>query len=287
MNKIIGVHGLNEKPAEDILTGYWREAIDEGLSRNLRNLGPPDYKFDLFYWAGLMGHSEKTLSAEEKSRYVRYPVDGPLPEFEEGFATFLREKLRATGGFLADGIGGIFGREALSPRLLLRKFPDLFRYYHDETLAAQLRDEFRKKLMASDGHKLIILAHSMGSIIAMDTLRGMRDERIGTPGDIGFFSIGSPLGLPYVIYRQKKEFGASKTPDAVGLWINFSDLGDKICFDAWLDDDYAANDQGLLVQDEIVENTFEGNEHEAYGYLRTPELSRAIRDFFSREARPA
>ena len=46
---IIGIHGLANKPPEDVLSGWWQDAIYEGLE-NLGG-GAPAIEFDMVFWA--------------------------------------------------------------------------------------------------------------------------------------------------------------------------------------------------------------------------------------------
>ncbi|MEO0454174.1 MAG: hypothetical protein AAFY98_08565, partial [Verrucomicrobiota bacterium] len=92
-------------------------------------------------------------------------------------------------------------------------------------------------------------------------------------------TIGSPLGLPYVVFKQKEDFQEACTPQNVTTWINFADKRDKVCFDCHLRDDYQANDLGTRVVDDLIHNTFDEDPHRSFGYLRSPELSRALKKY--------
>ena len=76
-----------------------------------------------------------------------------------------------------------------------------------------------------------------------------------------------------------------RTPTVVtGSWMNFADRDDKVAADYYLRDDYAANQLGVRVQDDLVANSYRNldgreNQHKSYGYLRTPELSEHVADF--------
>jgi hypothetical protein len=49
--------------------------------------------------------------------------------------------------------------------------------------------------------------------------------------------------------------------------------------DAHLAGDFEANGRGILVEDDLVANDWGGIHHKSYGYLRTPEVSKVIRNF--------
>ncbi len=139
-----------------------------------------------------------------------------------------------------------------------------------------IRDRLNQVLNKYTGKKIMLIAHSMGSIIAYDVLaRPLPQVRVET-----FITMGSPLGIPFIINRTKRELGLIHsqdiqlaTPSAVnGNWFNFSDLEDKIATSYRLSDKYRQNEKGVKAEDFIVYNDYEHNgernPHKSYGYLR-------------------
>ena len=94
-----------------------------------------------------------------------------------------------------------------------------------------------------------------------------------------FITIGSPLGLPHVMYKIEEENSLLRTPSIVRKWSNFSDRRDPVAIDTHLSDDYDANDMGVVVKDDLVLNDWGGINHKSYGYLRTPEVLKVIKNF--------
>ena len=104
-------------------------------------------------------------------------------------------------------------------------------------------------------------------------------------------TIGSPLGLPHVKTKILNEAGASGAADALctpenvtGSWMNYWDRRDGVAIDGHLRDDFRANDAGVRVVDDLVDNSYIGlakkpNYHKSYGHLRTPEISKQIKTF--------
>ena len=128
----------------------------------------------------------------------------------------------------------------------------------------------------------MIVAHSMGAIVAYDVLRliGQRspDTQIPVPHLV---TIGAPLGLtPVKGEILKAHNGRLRTPSVVTrAWANFSDPDDYVCLDTHLADDYDSNSSGIEVRDRLVHNDYADNPHKSYGYLRTPELSEHVARF--------
>lgn len=127
----------------------------------------------------------------------------------------------------------------------------------------------------------MLIAHSMGSIIAYEVLR---DAGRALPGlQISrFVTAGSPLGLAAV-----KEIVAAplRVPECVARWSNFADPRDRVArWDTCLSEDYRANSSGVTISDQLVINGYvspsgKPNPHKIYGYLRTPEISELIAGF--------
>jgi len=70
----------------------------------------------------------------------------------------------------------------------------------------------------------------------------------------------------------------------VKRWTNFADRRDPVALDVHLADDYAPNDRGVQVKDDLVVNGYsnragKANYHKMYGYPRAPELSEIVRAF--------
>ena len=137
----------------------------------------------------------------------------------------------------------------------------------------------------------MLVAHSMGSIVAYDVLSFYKNN----PYISTFVTMGSPLGLPIVESKIFEEFHEIQlepktliTPNSiVEHWYNFSDIHDKVAFNFKLSDDYAANDGGVKPVDFLVNNDYsmngKANPHKSFGYLRAPEFSKILQKFILEE----
>jgi len=96
----------------------------------------------------------------------------------------------------------------------------------------KVREELRNRLLAKlreaaeKGEKLVLVTHSMGTIIAYDVLRNCAD----CPPVDTLFTLGSPLGVTEV-QEQLLAKGKSKVdfPSGLGRWINVYDPLDPVC----------------------------------------------------------
>ncbi len=193
---------------------------------------------------------------------------------------------------------------AVADWFLARVLKDLSFYYSDhrilnrdkpkrlESARRVLRDELARELIKYRNRDTMLIAHSMGSIIAYDVLRELGTDPQNRVSDL--ITIGSPLGLPHVkgkILDEAEDDGREvkvRTPTMVKRrWVNFADKRDPVAMDERLRDDYEANASGVRVEDDLVSNTYhikvngedKKNHHKSYGYLRTPEFTRALADF--------
>ena len=151
-----------------------------------------------------------------------------------------------------------------------------------------LMDELTNTIVPLKGQRMMLIAHSMGSIIAYDVLRDLGQQDSGFPVH-HFVTIGSPLGLGFIkgnIYSERSYASVPvRTPTVVReRWVNYADRTDPVAVDSHLRDDFRANDDGIRVEDDMVFNDYvtstgERKPHKSYGYLRTPELSQHIREF--------
>ncbi|MGB5354200.1 MAG: hypothetical protein WBN32_11360 [Woeseia sp.] len=132
------------------------------------------------------------------------------------------------------------------------------------------------KAAAAAGRPVLLLAHSMGSVIAFDALWQLtRDERYN--GEISLLlTMGSPLGQRYVQRRLLgyKQAGAARYPDNIRNWINLAAIGELTALDMTLADDFGHMQQLGLVESIRDFSTFNWyrdhgalNVHAEYGYL--------------------
>jgi len=209
--------------------------------------------------------------------------------------------------FLSRQLNRIFLNDDLSlnytyitDAIVSKYFKDLDIYYskkvtnengHIGLVHDLIRERLVAKLKEHKNDDIMLISHSMGSIIAFDVLTFLAPEiRINT-----FITIGSPLGLPVVISKIASEHKQmrnttrlmSTPPGIFNNWINFSDILDKVAFNYKLSDDFSENNLGIKPVDFLVINNYEFNEirnpHKSFGYLRTSEFSRILNDFILSE----
>ena len=301
---IIGIHGLANKPDDRTLSDWWEASIREGLNKNL-GVHDADFDYVMVYWADLLYKSpqHQDVAFDFDSQYNSQPYvearHNALKEYTEGWLDSARAAASAIGGSALDSIRGYVGLDTVADWILGQKLKDLDFYYDSDRQIrdrnAQMRrardvlmDELMSALLPLKGRRLMLIAHSMGSIVAYDVLRnlGQRDSSFPVHQ---FVTIGSPLGMPHVkanIHGERSHADSPvRTPTVVTEgWVNYADRGDPVAVDTHLRDDFTSNSVGVRVQDDLVVNDYvspigDKNSHKSYGYLRTPEISRLIKQF--------
>jgi len=156
---------------------------------------------------------------------------------------------------------------------------DLRRYVRNvNDIGEHTREMLKMPLRAAhESHRpVLLIAHSMGSVIAYDSLWEMsHDARDELQLDV-FLTMGSPLGQNYLQRRILGHdlSGTARYPENIRRWINLAAVGDMTAIDPVL-----KNDFGEMLDLDIVEciddieiyNFFrlqgELNVHAEYGYL--------------------
>lgn len=292
---VIGIHGLANKPARAVHRQGWIKSIHEGLAKNTAHVSPPIQtfeveRFDDVYWADLMYPAPRDVEPYAEAK------PGGLKLYKDKHLDDLRAQLQGGLGWIADKVKGTLGFDAVADVVLEAKLKDLAFYYDDartiaDRNAAQrkarevLQEELINAMLPHKGKDIMLVGHSMGSIIAYDVCRRLgREDSSWRVHHL--VTLGSPLGLPHVKLKAEEFFKAGvygdaclRTPTIVsGSWINFADPKDPVAFDTHLNDDFAPNAGGVQVRDDLILNDYEwngkANRHKIFGYLRAPEFSR-------------
>jgi len=302
-NVIIGIHGLGNKPPKSLLEQWWRLAMTEGLKSNGVSSVLP--KFEMVYWADIV--YDKPLNESEKDLTSQYYIDERYSKAPEYFPLEDHETRKKIVDFLGRQMNRLFLNDDLTlnytfitDTIVNKYFKDLEFYYKENYTGENgekhkasevIRERLLRILEEHSDDDIMLISHSMGSIIAFDVLAFVAPHlTIKT-----FITMGSPLGIPVVISKiasEQKLRGNVTThmitpPGIVGNWYNFSDILDKVAFNYKLSDDFSENTFRVKPSDFLVVNTYEmngiRNPHKSYGYLRTPEFSKILNEFILAE----
>jgi hypothetical protein len=232
MTVIAGVHGaFHEMWGPSQLMGRWQPALADGVTIAGGSL--PDGALTMAFYGDLYRHD---------------PGDGALTD------EALRDVARASG--LADLAQQMLGPDAaavlakvIGEDMLRRTVDQVGHYFGDEQVRTAVRDRVCA-VMAADTR--VVVAHSLGSIVAYDCLRAHPEWPVET-----FVTIGSPLGnQALVTARLEADPG---WPGGLRRWVNVTAPTDQVCAGTTLAGTY--DDR---IEDVVVDNGHRGHDPEPY-----------------------
>jgi hypothetical protein len=170
---------------------------------------------------------------------------------------------------------------------------DLRRYQRNQNEIAEHARQMLKmplRSAAESGRPVLLIAHSMGSVIAWDSLWQMsHNERDHVHIDT-LLTMGSPLGQRFVQRRLQgcREEGGENYPLGIDRWVNLAAVGDLTAVDPELADDFGSMvERGLVstIDDRELHNYFrlDGvlNVHAEYGYLVNSVTAGIVADWWT------
>ena len=277
--RVIFVPGMKPKPPADIHHRELYRCLLEGLRRvspQVTQLFPKE-ALTLIPWTYLFYGKNRDIELDRPGikRILETPeaIPDDIEEIES-LAIRIARMLRILGDTLP-----AFGRLIVKPEMRLT-ITEAHRYLQDRRhVATEIRSLLREALIEawSARERVLLIGHSLGSVIAYDTLwelsRGKRE-----PGQIDLFiTLGSPLGSRMI---QKGLCGAERSgrqsyPTNIAHWLNFSARGELTAFRPELKPFFGEMvELGLLRSLRDVTgfyNHFRGNDgldvHSSYGYL--------------------
>jgi len=164
------------------------------------------------------------------------------------------------------------------------------RYFENtEGIASRIREKLKDQIKSAwlENRKILLIGHSMGSIISYDALWELGRVE-GYLGKIDMFlTLGSPLGMRFVQHRlvDAAVGNGIKYPNNIRQWLNISAMGDLTALDPYLAGDFENMvNRGLTesIRDEHrdIYNYFVStqglNVHRSYGYLVNEKVGSAI-----------
>lgn len=274
MTQIVAVHGIGQQQSgRHQMVAHWDRAMRDGVERALGRdgLAALELYFDLAFYGDLFlaptsvptkGPAEySTLTEDDISYFVEIqdevatevPVTLPdkgvreLPPAVAKLATWLDRKFGAAGRVM------FFG-----------DLKQVRRYQDDDRLAQGIRDRVVEALR--DGAEILV-AHSLGSVVAYEVLCLTTDHTVQT-----LVTLGSPLALPSVARRLRDQSPPDTRvlPPGLTRWVNIYDPSDAVACAGGVSPIWPQ------VIDVTVNN--ERDPHSVYAYLGKEATGRAITD---------
>jgi hypothetical protein len=170
---------------------------------------------------------------------------------------------------------------------------DLRRYQRNQNEIAEHTRQMLKmplRSAAESGRPVLLIAHSMGSVIAWDSLWQMSHNERDHVHINTLLTMGSPLGQRFVQRRLQgfRDEGGDRYPLGIDRWVNLAAVGDLTAVDSELAVDFGAMvERGLVstIDDRELHNFFrlDGvlNVHAEYGYLANSVTAGIVADWWT------
>jgi hypothetical protein len=313
------VHGLSSKPPATELLGQWKRTLLANIRADDSDLATAmngnEELFRMAYWADAVpDHVEdppvtfaRARKAVDRVIGARRRAGGNL---HIGSAGWRAAEVKRFGPGIVDALATSL---SVKPAVVENHMREVRLYHRDQYIADRIREPLERELRDAwdAGRSVVLVTHSMGSVIAYDVLwrfshrsepryRSYRRRRVDL-----LVTLGSPLGdaklRGFMLIDRWKDASrvGTKTerrryfPTNIGALHNYSAYGDLVCHGATLTGDffgglrdvvggYAANDLRDYVKlyNPYVDPAGYRNPHKSYGYLIQPKLSQKLRQFF-------
>jgi len=292
--RIIFVPGLSAKPPAEVyraqLLRVLLAALETARPRAASSLAARPDAFVLVPWTHLF-YSEPRDIVVDLPGIERLLTKAPTAE-DRREVTSLRHRLDMLARIVGDAVP-LLGRLANSA--IRAQLEDVARYHRDvDGIGTAVRRLVSERLEAAwtAGERVLLIGHSLGSVICYETLWELGRERRGGGRVNLFVTLGSPLAT-HVIGRGLRGGdlrGADAYPRGVERWVNLTARGDTTALYPRLEPRFREMRELRLVdsiEDYVdLENCFRGatgvNAHEAYGYFFQRKLAELVGDFIER-----
>lgn len=280
--KLVFIHGIAQQDySEAQLLGIWTDhLLDHGINPDKLHPADPQmayYGDHLYNWT-MGGPVAMGPTVQDKELdFLSKALDEIAAEnaLDEDEIEALASQAAIAHGANAIGQSTWVGRRAVAIVSLLERISPLrgriaakvvrqaYVYLANKNARTDIDDLVRPRLGTG---KTIIVAHSLGTVVAFNLLRELSDH--GADIEVPLFvTVGSPLAITEV---QRWLGGTFAVPSAVKKWMNFYDKGDPVTLGRALGTGFAA---GII--DTIVDNSTE-NGHSIAGYLDDKALINAL-----------
>jgi hypothetical protein len=294
--RIIFIPGLNPKPPADIyrqqLTRVLLTRLQATRPRAAEWLAAHSSAFVPVAWTYLFYGAHRDVSVDLPGIERLLAQTGPSERDLTELRSWRRRALRVTHVI---GDAWPFVGRRLAPAHTRRLMHEANRYLKNrDGVGATVRNVLREMLEAAwrDGESVLLIGHSLGSVIAYDTLWELTHVHRSRGEVSTLITLGSPLGTKFVqrsLLSARSE-GAAHYPHNIRHWVNMSARSDmtalqprlKPLFHEMLDLELCDAIEDFIDFDNYFRGVVGLNPHEAYGYLTQPLLAEVVGDWIER-----
>ncbi|MFG2629690.1 hypothetical protein [Streptomyces sp. NPDC048473] len=279
MTRVVLVHGIaQEIKGPETLASDWYPALSDGIAlatgpRLARNDVSMAFYGDLFRPSGHRGFAEPDLDAFdvqeglERKLLLQWWASASEQEARvagPGAATRLRTPLLVQRALNALSHSSYFS--GLSERAMIGSARQVRRYFTEPQVRAAVQERLAR-LVTRDTE--VIVAHSLGTVVAYETLCAHPDWP-----DLTLITLGSPLAVRNLVFERLAPLpagGYARWPAPVKRWTNIADAGDVVALTKEL-----APSFGDRIRDLLVHNGAKA--HDVSPYLTARETGMAMAD---------
>ena len=293
---ILYVPGLKPKPEPGLHRAQLLRCLAAGLGRvdaDIRDQVLAADAFRLIDWTYDFYGEYRDIGLDMADIETLLAQEGPS-EADIMVATSLRRRFATWLFRVADALPFLIPKIATEEvEIHLRDFNRYLRNRNGISEAARerLKSEIRRAM--ENARPVLLIGHSMGSVIAYDALWQMaRAEESEARIDL-FLTTGSPLGQN-IVQRHlfgRNEPGERRYPNNIRRWVNIAAVGELTAIDRTLRNDFAEMlALGLVESIEDLDSFnyyhMHGilNVHVEYGYLVNEVTARVISEWWSQQA---
>ncbi|MFF4537944.1 serine peptidase [Streptomyces aureus] len=248
MSRVVIVHGvrnykrgLSATSAADLLAATWTKQLIAGYQdARLEHLAVPE--ITAAYYADTLHDSESQgaaagiddLSPSEQRAVLHWLSALGMPnELAEG-QSWGGLPLRQTLDLVARKSG--VAAQTLA-RIAVAFMPEVYSYLASPTRRRRAQEAVAQAI--KDSGARVVVAHSLGSVVAYETLHAF--DGLGVEA---FITLGSPLGLSGAVFDMLDPApanGHGERPPELRHWINIADAGDLVALPRRLGDRFSVD----------------------------------------------
>jgi hypothetical protein len=292
--RVIFVPGLSPKPPAEVYRAQLLRVLLAGLERvrpsAASSLAARPEAFVLVAWTHFFYAMDRDISLDVDG-IERLLTQETTAEDRREIASWSR-RLDLAARIVGDAVP-LLGR--LANPAIRAQLDDVLRYQRDvDGIGTRIRALVREALESAWAarERVLLIGHSLGSVICYDTLWELSRERGADPRVDLFMTLGSPLAT-HVIRRGLRGVGlrgADAYPSNIARWVNLTARADTTALHPRLEPRFRQMlELGLVSSIEDygdLENCFRGalglNTHDAYGYLFQRKVAEIVGDFIER-----
>ena len=288
--QIIFVPGMHPKPPveqhEEMLWRCLLNGVGRAAPELVREFAQRRDSFRVAPWSRLFYDEQIAIAPDLPGVERLLALDGP-EELDVEEASHWHKRIGRLIYLLCDKLPfliNVFAKPDMQEVL-----QETRRYFQDrDGVATKIRQLVADRFLASwaPGSRLLVIAHSLGSVIAFETLWELSQRKDSEIRIDLFMTLGSPLGLNFMRHRMlnARETGARRYPTNIRRWVNLSAIGEMTALDRTFADDYREmTNLGLIesiIDETNLQTWFRGpdglNVHKCYGYMANERTGAAL-----------